>query len=110
MKLLVDENISYRVLKLIYKHFPGSIHVSAIKKGRITDLEIWKYAKKHGYVIVTYDEDFYEWQQLRDYPPYVVWLRFGNAPTKRIANKLLLNRNKILNMVSSEKSGILEIH
>ncbi|MGF1669985.1 MAG: DUF5615 family PIN-like protein [Balneolaceae bacterium] len=37
----MDENISHRILKVIDKHFPGSAHVTSIKKGRITDLEIY---------------------------------------------------------------------
>lgn len=110
MKLLIDENISYRILKVIDEHFPGSVHVTSIKKGRVTDLEIWGYAKQHDFVIVTYDEDFYEWQQLRESPPHVVWLRFGNAPTRYIADKLIRNKYNILQMVSDEMNGILEIY
>lgn len=69
MKLLVDENISYRILRLIGKSFPDSIHVTAIKEGKVTDTEIWNYAKENNFIIVTYDEDFYEWQQLKGFPP-----------------------------------------
>ena len=89
MRLLIDENISHRILKVIDKHFTGSVHVPSIKKGRVTDLEIWSYAKEHDFVIVTYDQDFYEWQQLRESPPHVVWLRFGNAPARFIADMLI---------------------
>lgn len=110
MKLLLDENISYRILKYIDTYFPGSAHVTSIKKERITDREIWEYAKKHNYVIATYDEDFYEWQQLRDYPPYIIWLRFGNDSTRNIADKLIRHKNDILKMVSDEAKGVLEIY
>jgi predicted nuclease of predicted toxin-antitoxin system len=84
MKLLIDENVSHRILRLIDENFPHSKHVTTIKK-RISDIEIWNYAKENGFIIVTYDEDFYDWQQLRGFPPKIVWLRIGNAPTKRIA-------------------------
>jgi len=110
MKLLIDENISYRILKFIDTHFPSSAHVTSIKNSKVTDLEIWRYAKQHDFVIVTYDEDFYEWQQLRESPPHIVWLRFGNAPTRFIADKLIRNKNNILQMVSDEMYGILEIY
>jgi len=110
MKLLLDENISYRALKYIDSHFPGSVHVSNIKKGRITDREIWDYAKRNDFVITTYDEDFYEWQQLRDFPPFIIWLRFGNASTRYIAGKLIHHKNDILKMVSDETKGVLEIY
>jgi predicted nuclease of predicted toxin-antitoxin system len=110
VKLLVDENISYRILKYIDEKFVGSQHVSTMKKGRVSDLQIWKYAKEHDFIIATYDQNFYEWQLLRDFPPYIVWLRFGNAPTKKIAKNLNAHKNKIMNMLSSENVGILEIH
>ena len=110
MKLLLDENISFRILKYIDFHFPGSAHVTNIKKGKLTDREIWNYAKLHNYVIVTYDEDFYEWQQLRDFPPFIIWLRFGNATTRYIADKLNRHKNDILKMVSDESKGVLEIY
>jgi predicted nuclease of predicted toxin-antitoxin system len=45
MKLLVDENISWRVLRLI-EGFSDSEHVTGIKEGKVTDLDIWHYAKK----------------------------------------------------------------
>lgn len=110
MKLLLDENISYRILKYIDTHFPGSDHVTTIKKGRIKDREIWEYATRHDFVIVTYDEDFYEWQQLLDYPPFIIWLRFGNASTKYIADKLNRHKNDIMKMLSDESKGVLEIY
>ena len=65
MKLLFDENISHRILKHINKFFPESIHVSTIREHRFTDLDIWTYAEKNGYTIVTFDADFYEWQLIR---------------------------------------------
>lgn len=110
MKLLVDENISYRVIDSIISYFPNSVHVSNIIKGKITDLEIWDYAKINDYVIVTYDQDFYEWQQLKGFPPYVVWLRFGNAPTNYIAKKLTLHKQQIIELATEKQIGILEIH
>ncbi|NBC04253.1 MAG: hypothetical protein GVY20_11170 [Bacteroidetes bacterium] len=110
MRLLLDENISYRCLKYLDKHYPGSSHVTNIKKGRITDREIWDYAKLHNYVIATYDEDFYEWQQLRGFPPFILWLRFGNASTRFIADKLIRHKKDILRMISDESKGVLEIY
>jgi predicted nuclease of predicted toxin-antitoxin system len=109
MKLLIDENISHRILKLVNDNFPRSKHATAIRK-RITDLEIWNYAKENGFVIVTYDEDFHEWQQLRGYLPRIVWLRIGNTSTKRIAQVLNSNKGKIKEMITRKNIGMLEIH
>lgn len=61
MKLLIDANISWRLLKQISVHFPGSVHVddTSLKKPA-RDIEIWDYALQNGYTVVTNDEDFYE--------------------------------------------------
>jgi len=84
MRLLFDENISYRIKKKLKEHFPGSKHISDISKSRITDLEIWKYAKVNDLIIVSKDEDFYEWQLVRRDPPKISWIRIGNANTNII--------------------------
>ncbi|MFC2126677.1 DUF5615 family PIN-like protein [Bacteroidota bacterium] len=110
MKLLFDENISYRIISIINNHFPESIHVSSIRKKRFSDLDIWIFAKENDYTIVTYDADFYEWQQLRGYPPKIIWLRFGNAKTEIIADELIKNINQIQDFVSDKDIGLLEIY
>lgn len=110
MKLLFDENISYRILKLILKYYPESTHVSKLKNARLTDLEIWQYAKDQQYCIVTYDEDFYEWQNLMGMPPKIIWLRFGNAKTEIIAEKLIKNVDQIQEFLNDEHLGLIEIH
>jgi predicted nuclease of predicted toxin-antitoxin system len=109
MKLLRDENISHRMLPIIEEYFSGSVHVKDISEAPASDRFIWEHAKEHNYIIVTYDEDFYEWQQLRGFPPYVVWLRFGNAPTKYITQKLLNQKDKILKLANNKEDGTLEI-
>jgi len=110
MKLLFDENISYRIIQLLLRYFPDSIHVSNLKNARLTDLEIWQYARDQQYCIVTYDEDFYEWQNLKGMPPKIIWLRFGNAKTKIIAEKLIKNVEQIQDFLSDENLGLIEIH
>jgi predicted nuclease of predicted toxin-antitoxin system len=110
MKLLFDENISYRIISIINNHFPESAHVSFIRKERFSDLDIWLYAKENDYTIVTYDADFYEWQQLRGYPPKIIWLRFGNAKTEIIAEELIKNTNQIQEFVSDKDIGLLELY
>lgn len=110
MKLLFDENISHRIIRLIKNQFPDSTHVSIIRKDRLTDLDIWSYAKNNDFTIVTYDADFYEWQLLRGYPPKIIWLRFGNSKTEFIAEELLKNINQIQEFISEKDIGLLELY
>ena len=110
MKLLLDENISHRIIKHLIKDFPNSKHVVEIAQNRLSDLEIWEYAKNNDFVIVTYDEDFYEWQLMKNYPPKLIWLRFGNAKIKVIASKIIDHKKSIERLIEDQDLGLLEIH
>lgn len=109
MKLLIDENISYRVLKVINIDFPESIHVSD-ESGLKEDSTIFLFAKQNKFSIVTYDEDFLELQTMKGFPPKVIWLRFGNSNNLRVANKLLDNRQKIKDFILDPEKGTIEIY
>lgn len=77
MRLLADENISWRLKKLLpdWDILPSN----EIKTDfRLTDRMIWEFAKTNRYTILTLDEDFVELQNLLSYPPKVIWLRTGN--------------------------------
>lgn len=74
MKLLFDENISYRVLREIQSYFPGSVHVNSVVLKDATDISIWNYARQNNFTIVTFDEDFNELSNLKGYPPKIIWL------------------------------------
>lgn len=58
MKLLFDENISYRILKKLIPDYENSIHCKPIEPTPKNDMGIWNYARDNDYVIVTFDEDF----------------------------------------------------
>jgi len=67
MKLLLDQNLSHRLVKQLDEHFPDSNQVSLLDLGQSDDLTIWDYAKANGYNIVTLDADFNEYSFSRDY-------------------------------------------
>jgi len=58
MKLLFDQNISYRIIKHLGKYFPESKHISQLGLVNFSDMEIWDFARKNEYIIVTFDADF----------------------------------------------------
>lgn len=60
MKLLLDENLSRRLVPFLQEEFPDSTQVALAGLERATDLVIWTHARDHGYVIVTRDADFEE--------------------------------------------------
>ena len=105
MKLLFDENISYRILKKLNVAFNDS---EAIRNK--PDIEIWNIAKNNHFTIVTFDEDFYDIQLTKGFPPKVIWLRCGNTSTDHIA--LLLNSKikEINQFIQDDEFGVFEIY
>ena len=60
MKLLLDANLSYRLVNKVKEHFVEVLHVDNDKthlKYPAKDLDIWNYAKDNHFIIVTNDED-----------------------------------------------------
>lgn len=108
MKFLIDENISWRVLRLLAGSFPESIHVDEVGLGGDTDdRRIWKYAADHGYTILTKDRDFNDLALLQPPPPKVVWLQLGNASTAEIADTVIERCADIERFSSSEHESVL---
>lgn len=91
MKLLFDQNISYRMVERLDRAFPDSNHVRLLGLDRASDEEIWNYARKHEFLIVTQDSDFYEMSLLYGFPPKIIWLRCGNTSTSSV--QILLEKH-----------------
>ena len=110
MKLLFDNNISFRIVKILQPVFPGCLHISSCGLSTpASDLEIWNYARANNLAVVTFDEDFVHIENLRGFPPKIIHLRFGNAPTKAIALKLESRAGDIDVFLRSAQHGVLEI-
>lgn len=84
MKLLFDQNISFRIVRQLAKTFPNSAQVRELGLEDSTDYEIWMFAKQHDYTIVTFDADFSDIANIQGFPPKIVWLRTGNMTTTAI--------------------------
>jgi predicted nuclease of predicted toxin-antitoxin system len=85
VKLLFDENLSYRLAAQLAAVFPDSQHVDSVGFHSRTDIEIWNFAGNNGFIIITKNDDFRQRSFLSGAPPEVVWLLIGNAGTQRIA-------------------------
>ena len=110
MKLLFDQNLSYKLCQSIADTFPQSSHVGASGLSKASDREVWDYAKANGFAIVSQDADFADMATLLGSPPKVIWLRVGNQSTEIIAT--LLRRHAELILAFGEEIGAacLEIY
>jgi predicted nuclease of predicted toxin-antitoxin system len=95
VKLLLDENLSPRLVDLLSDLYPGSDHVHNVNLGGANDSEVWDYAKLHGFAIVSKDSDFAERSVLDSDPPKIIWVRLGNCSTEEV-EKLLHSAHEMI--------------
>lgn len=107
MKLLLDENLSERLLPQLQEVFPGSAHVRSLSLGGATDEALWSYAAEHAFLLVTKDEDFLSLSVRRGFPPKVICLAIGNVSNTVTADCLLCNAKEIEWFVSHSEAGFL---
>ena len=109
MKLLFDQNIYHRITKLLEADFPACDQTRRLKLENRSDKEIWTFAGQSGYVIVTFDTDFYEFSNLYGHPPKIIWLRSGNNTTSGIAETLIEKRELISDFIKQDEFSCLEL-
>ena len=74
VKLLLDENVSDRIVPEIVDLFPDSTHVKHSGLKEAEDNVVWDWAKQHNFTILSKDTDFYERAIVFGYPPKFIWL------------------------------------
>ncbi|HQS66217.1 MAG TPA: DUF5615 family PIN-like protein [Sulfuricurvum sp.] len=109
MKLLFDQNLSYRLIQKVIEEFPQSIHIAALHLDTASDFDVWKYAKENGYVIVSKDSDFNELTTYHGFPPHIIWLRTGNSSVEKNGETLLKHAVRIKAIIKANEIGIIEI-
>jgi predicted nuclease of predicted toxin-antitoxin system len=109
MKLLLDENLSHRMVAFLESAYPGSTQVNLAGMARASDREIWEYSRKNDFVIVTQDSDFHELSLLYGSPPKVVWLQTGNQSRQSVINTLLGLRETIEVALADQSVVVIEI-
>lgn len=95
MKLLLDENLSRRLIPFLQHDYPDSTQIALIDLESASDTVVWQTAKQDGYVIVTRDADFQELSQVWGQPPKIIWLKTKN-PSRAATLKLLLKHREAI--------------
>ena len=109
MKLLLDENLSHKLVARLAAAFPDTAHVDGLGFRGQPDTTVWQYAAEHGFVLVSKDDDFRQLSFLRGHPPKVVWLVVGNAGTAVIADLLLRNRSRLAVFAADPDDALLTL-
>jgi predicted nuclease of predicted toxin-antitoxin system len=95
VKLLLDQNLSPRLVNILKGDFDVMIHVSSLEMSQAADLVIWDYANANGFIIVTKDKDFLERSALMGHPPKIIHIRLGNCSVKNIVDLLVSQLSQI---------------
>jgi predicted nuclease of predicted toxin-antitoxin system len=110
MKLLFDQNLSFKLCQSIADLFPESDHVGRSGLSEAGDRDVWDYAKANGFAVVSQDADFAEMATLLGAPPKVIWLRSGNQSTAAISTLLRRHAELIQAFGNDDSAACLEIY
>ena len=107
MRLLLDQNLSWRLVRLLDSKFPDAVHVSTIGLSQATDQQIWIYAMLHQFIIVSKDSDFQNFIPGNNSFPKFIWVKIASARTATIAQSLIDHFDHIAAFAQSTTVGLL---
>jgi len=110
MKLLFDQNLSFKLCPRLADLFPESRQVGEVELSKASDTQVWEFAKAGGFTLVSQDADFAEMAALVRPPPKVVWLRCGNQPTHEVECILRSQVETIAGFLADDEAACLELY
>jgi predicted nuclease of predicted toxin-antitoxin system len=110
MKLLFDQNLSFKLCRNLVDLFPDSTQARMIGLDRADDPVLWEYAKANGFVLVSKDSEMFDLSGLRGHPPKLIWLRCGNQRTDVIEKLLRDHHAQIATFEKDSTAACLEIY
>lgn len=110
MKLLLDQNLSFRLVDKLSEDFPGTKQIRSLGLDNSSDREIWEFAKNNNFTILTFDADFYDFSVVWGHPPKIVWLRTGNMTSIQIQKMLIKHRVRLKDFAEEEQIACLELY
>lgn len=109
MKLLLDENLSRRLVPFLQHAYPESSQVVLLGMESAADKDVWQRARDETYVIVTRDADFQELSLVWGQPPKVIRLKTLNQSRAATLKILLENRVLIEDALITQDLASIEI-
>ena len=109
MKLLLDENLSRRLVPALQVQSPGSSQVSLLGLERATDAQLCDHAAQHGFVICSKDDDFQRLVSARGYQPRLIHLAMGNTSNDAVLAALLAAADRLRDAFLDPATGMVVI-
>ena len=109
-RLPLDENISWRLAAHLRPHCAVVLHVRDVQLDNSPDTSIWRYARQHGYDVITKDENFLRLVLAEGFPPRVVAVQNAQVPVARLAEFLLARLPQIASFLGEQTEfGFLQL-
>ena len=109
MSLLIDENLSPRLARLLQDIFPESLHIETAGLQSTEDDDIWEYAQRRNLIVVTKDSDYRQLNLERGHPPKVILIRIGNCRVREVESLIRNNLHLIRQFLQDEEQGLLSL-
>jgi predicted nuclease of predicted toxin-antitoxin system len=109
VSLLLDENLSPRLVTRLTSLFPNLTHVRDVGLKQASDEQIWLRAKENGYTVVTADADFVALSNRLGWPPKVIHIEHCDFPLSAIEQILRHHAIRIAEFDRDPEAGLLVI-
>lgn len=108
--IIIDNNISHRIKKILRDDFEQVYHVSDFNLDHRDDLFIWEFAAEKSLHILTKDKDFAHIQNIKGHPPKIIQIMAGNISTPSLGNLLRRSIKEIRAFLSDGSKGMLLVY
>jgi len=110
MQILLDANLSYRLVRKLAAIIPDSLHVTRTSLPiPAEDIAIWQWARTNKRIIITNDDDYYNLANTYGFPPKVVLLGMGNQSSASVYDTLEKHLDDLQKLNTSDEYGMLEL-
>jgi len=109
VSLLLDHNLSPRLIQIFGDTFGVVKHVALLGMSEKVDTFIWDYAKENGCAIVTKDSDFYDRSVLLGAPPKIIHITLGNCSVGDSAAALMDRSGNVLDFLRHPEKAYLPV-
>lgn len=111
MKILIDANLSPKLVPHLEDSFPGSQHVFTTELvPSALDVDIWNFARDNDYaLLLSFDEDMKLLCERFGPPPKVILLRMYNQRRREVREFILSKLAGITQFLGDETLDVLEL-
>jgi predicted nuclease of predicted toxin-antitoxin system len=109
VNLLLDENLSPRLVPRLLSIFADLKHVRDAGLRQAEDKSIWDWAKANAHTVITTDFDFVIMSQRLGWPPKVIHIEQCDFPFRVIEDLLRRSAVLITEFDKDESAGVLRL-